>query len=569
MGRTADELTSPAHPGGHGGPGAGRANAPGHPRGLAALQPFRHRAFTVLWTAGLISTVGSWMQTVAVGALVISDTGKATWAVLVAAGGFLPIGLLSPVGGALADRLPRRPVLVLGNLAAAGSALLLALLVAAGRASPAALVALVTVQGAASALIGPFQQAILPDLVPPTEFLAAVSLNSAEFNLGRIAGPALAGATVAAFGYPVAFVANAASFLAVVLALGFVRLAPPTGQPAGLLSSLRSGYTAARGDPACRTAIGTIALVAFLASPFIALVPVMAHHLATGGARAVAQCTALLTTAQGAGAVLGALCLPPLAARLGRGRVLASSLVLLPVVLVGYSAARTPWQGAATLFLVGLVYLGVLSGLSTLVQLRAPQAYRGRVLSFFLVALGVAYPLGSLVQGPVIDRIGLGWTTAGAAVLLALVMAVLAIRRPGLARELSGDLALAGSRSASPGLAAGLAQGGGGRSVRRCGIPDGVAGRPARHGARPIRRARTSPVRFADGLAVRRPGASERGPPAGAPRLHPGQPVDGPAEQDRTQDPAERGRADPDVLQAGREDDERDDRPDVPVRGPG
>src|SRR5580692_11924143 len=275
MSRTADELTGPAPSGGPGGTGPGGTAAPGHPRGLVGLRPFRHRAFTLLWTAGLISTVGSWMQTVAVGALVISQTGKATWAVLVAAGGFLPIGLLAPVGGALADRLPRRPVLILGNLAAAGTALVLAVLVAAGRSSPAALVALVTVQGAASALIGPFQQAILPDLVPKAEFLAAVSLNSAEFNLGRIAGPALAGATVAAFGYPVAFVANAASFLAVVLVLGFVRLAPPAGHPAGLLSSLRSGYAAARAEPACRAAIGTIAVIALLASPFIALVPVM------------------------------------------------------------------------------------------------------------------------------------------------------------------------------------------------------------------------------------------------------------------------------------------------------
>lgn len=461
MSRTADELTSPAQPEQPGAASPGPAGAPGQAGGLAGVQPFRHRAFTLLWTAGLISTIGSWMQTVAVGALVISDTGKATWAVLVAVGGFLPIGLLSPVGGALADRLPRRPVLVLGNLAAAGTAILLAVLVAAGRSSPAALVMLVTVQGAASALIGPFQQAILPDLVPQTEFLAAVSLNSAQFNLGRIVGPALAGATVAAFGYPVAFVANAVSFLAVVLALGFVRLAPPGGQPAGLLPSLRSGYVAARAEPSCRAAIGTIALVAFLASPFIALVPVMAHHLTHGGARAVAQCTALLTTAQGAGAVLGALCLAPLAARLGRGRVLAASLVLLPVVLVGYSAARTPWQGALTLFLVGLVYLGVLSGLSTLVQLRAPQAYRGRVLSFFLVALGVAYPVGSLVQGPVIDRIGLGWTTAGTAVLLALIMTVLAIRRPELARVLSRDLpprrAGQPARGRRPGSPGGLA----------------------------------------------------------------------------------------------------------------
>ncbi|MGE5137808.1 MAG: MFS transporter [Gemmatimonadota bacterium] len=410
-------------------------------RGLASLRPLRHRAFALLWAAGLVSVIGSWMQTVAVGALVVSHTGKATWAVLVAAGAFLPIGLLSPVGGALADRLPRRPVLVAGNLAAAGTAALLALLVAAGHDSPEAVLALVTVQGAASAVIGPFQQAILPDLVPRTDFLAAVSLNSAQFNLGRIAGPALAGATVAAFGYPVAFAANAVSFLAVVAALGFVRLAPPAGQSPGLFSSLRTGFAQARQEPSCRAAIGSIAVVAFVASPFIALVPVMAHHLTSGGPRAVAQATAVLTTAQGVGAVVGALCLAPLAGRFGRGRVLAGSLILLPVTLLGYATSRSPWWGAVTLFAVGLVYIGVLSGLSTVVQLRAPQAYRGRVLSFYLVALGVAYPLGSLAQGPIIDRIGIGWTTAGSALLLSLIMLAVAWRRRATVRALTGDAA--------------------------------------------------------------------------------------------------------------------------------
>ncbi len=370
------------------------------------------------------------------GALVISTTGSATWAVLVAAGAFLPIGLLSPAGGALADRLPRRPVLVLGNLAAAVTAVLLAIAVAAGYQSPAALVALVTLQGSVSALIGPFQQAILPDLVPRREFLAAISLNSAQFNLGRIVGPALAGAAVAAFGYPAAFAANAASFLAVVVALAFVRLAPPAGESAGLFAALRSGFDAARRQPSCWAAIGTIAVVAVLASPFIALVPVMAHHLTGGGPRAVAQTTALLTTAQGVGAVAGALAIPPLAQWLGRGRVLTLSLVLLPAVLVVYGASQSRWWAVAALFVVGAIYIGVLSGLSTVVQLHAPQAYRGRVLSFFLVALGVAYPIGSLIQGPVIDRVGVGWTTAAAAMLLSLIMALVALTRPGVVRAI-------------------------------------------------------------------------------------------------------------------------------------
>jgi MFS family permease len=393
-------------------------------RRLVALRPLSHRNYALLWAGGLVSIVGSWMQTVAVGALVISHTGKAVWAVVVAAGAFLPIGLLSPVGGALADRIPRRLALIVGNLLAGGVALVIAILVAAGRDGPGLLTVLVTVQGCVSALANPFQQAILPDLVPRGEFLAAASLNSAQFNLGRVIGPALAGGAVAAFGYPVAFEANAVSFLAVVAALLFVRLGPPPASPDGtsLLRSLREGLEAARAEPACRAAIAVIAVVAFLASPFIALVPAVAHRLSHGGARQVASATALLTTAQGLGAVVGALLIAPVAERAGRGPLLLWALYLLPIALIGYDLAPALLVAVAVLFVVGLVYIAVLSGLSTVVQLRAPFAFRGRVLSLYLVALGVGYPIGSLVEGPLADRFGLPLTTSGAAVVLAAVL---------------------------------------------------------------------------------------------------------------------------------------------------
>jgi MFS family permease len=379
----------------------------------AALRPLRHRNFAVLWTASLVSNVGTWMQTVAVGALVVSRTGQASWAVLVAAGAFLPIGLLSPLGGALADRLPRRPVIAAGNLAEALIAAALAALVAAGHGTPAVLLGLVTLQGCASALILPFSQAILPDLVPRSEFLAASSLNSAQWNAGRIVGPALAGATIAAFGFGASFAANAVSFVAVVVAMVFVRLSPPPGRTGSVLAALRDGLAAARAQPSCRAAIIAIGVVALVAAPFIALIPAMALRLSHGGPTAVAAATSQLTTAQGLGAVAGALLLAPVAARIGRGRLLGWSLALLPVALTSYAAAPSRWWGIAALFVVGLVYLAVLSGLSTTVQLYAPPAYRGRVISFFQVALGVSYPLGALLQGPLADKVGIGWTTAG------------------------------------------------------------------------------------------------------------------------------------------------------------
>ena len=414
----------------------------------AALQPLRYRSFAVLWTASLISNVGTWMQTVAVGALVISRTGQASWAVLVAAGAFLPIGLLSPVGGALADRLPRRPVIAAGNLGAGLIAAVIAVLVARGQASPYVLLGLVTLQGSVSAVIGPFSQAILPDLVPRSEFLAASSLNAAQWNAGRIVGPALAGATVAAFGFAASFVANAVSFLAVVIALLFVRLAPPPGGHDRLLGSMREGLRAAWAQPSCRAATISIGTIAFLAAPFIALVPAVALSLTRGGASSVAAATAALTTAQGAGAVAGALLLPAVAVRIGRGPTLAWSLALLPVVLVGYGAERSLWLAVLALFLVGLVYMGVLSGLQTVAQLHAPAAYRGRVLSFFLVALGVAYPIGALAQGPVANHIGVGWTTVAAAAVLGLIYLGVAWRFPAFVR---GLLAVEAAEDDAPG----------------------------------------------------------------------------------------------------------------------
>jgi MFS family permease len=402
----------------------------------SSLRPLRYRNFSLLWSASLVSNVGSWMQTVAVGALVISRTGQASWAVLIAAGAFLPIGLLSPLGGALADRIRRKPVIALGNLAEAVVAGAIAFLVAGRHDTPLALLGLVTLQGAVSALIQPFSQAILPDLVPRSEFLAASSLNSAQWNAGRIVGPALAGATVAAFGFAATFVANAVSFLAVVIAVLFVRLSPPPGRQGSVLAALRSGLSATKSEPSCRAAIITIGVVAFVAAPFIALVPAMALRLSHGGAAAVAAATSELTTAQGLGAVVGALLMAPLAARIGRGPLLGWSLGLLPVALTLYAVAPTRWWGVVTLFLVGLVYLGVLSGLSTAVQLYAPQAYRGRVLSFFQVALGVSYPIGALLQGPVADAIGIGWTTACSAIAMAVIVAAVAVARPGFARAL-------------------------------------------------------------------------------------------------------------------------------------
>lgn len=398
-----------------------------------SLRPLRSRDFSLLWSASLLSNIGTWMQTVAVGALVTARTGRASWAALVAVAAFLPIGVLAPVGGALADRLDRRRWLTVSNLVEAGLATFLAVLSAGGRASPGAVTAVVLVSGCVTALSLPFQQALIPDLVGAEELLAASSLGIAQYNMGRVVGPALAGVLIAATSFTWAFAVNAASFLAVVAAMALIRV-PAREAPTdtdGIWARIADGARTARAEPGCRAAITLIAVAAFLASPFIALVPAKAHAISSGGAKATAGATAALTTAQGVGAVIGALMIAGLAARFGRRRLLVFYLLATPAALCAYAATTSLVLAVAALAVVGALYIGILSGLSTVVLIRAPAHFRARVLSLYLVALGTIYPLGALVQGAMADRIGLGWTTASAAALLVLIVLGIGAVRPG------------------------------------------------------------------------------------------------------------------------------------------
>jgi len=401
---------------------------------LAALRPLRRREFALVWSAALVSNIGSWLQTVAVGVLVTALTGQARWTGLVAAAAFVPIGVLSPVGGAIADRVDRRRLLLGTTVGETFFASLLALLVASGHATPLGVTLMVFGGGCMTALGFPAYQAILPDLVDREDLLGATSLSMVQFNLGRVAGPALAGGVLVAGSYTWAFALNAVSYGAVLVALLFVRLPPATAtdEPPGLWARIVVGARGARAEPGCRTAILTIAVAALLLSPFIALIPAVA--LKVFGQKESG--TSVLITAQGVGAVIGALALASLARHHGRRQVLVADLLLLPLLLVAYAAAPSLLVAALALGAVGASYVTLLSGLGTVVQLRAPAALRARILSLYMVALGSVYPLGAVVQGALADRFGLRTVTAGSAGIFLAGVIVVGLTRPSLARAL-------------------------------------------------------------------------------------------------------------------------------------
>ncbi len=400
-------------------------------RGVA-LRPLRHRGFALIWLAALVSNVGTWMQTVAVGVLIAELTGQAGWTGLVAAAAFLPLGLLAPVGGAMADRVDRKRWLVLTTVGETALAALLAVLVATGNANAIAVTLVVLAGGAVAALGFPAYQAILPDLVPREELLAATSLSLAQYNLGRVVGPALAGVVLAFGSYTWAFAINAASFGAVILALLAVPLPARTQPPdeGGLWARIVTGVRGAAAEPGCRLAILSIALTAFLLSPFIALVPAVALKLFDNTDTG----TSVLITAQGVGAVAGSLVLAGLADRYGRRRLLLVDMALVPLTLVAYALSPSLAVAAVALVVVGMTYVGLLSGFGTVVQLRAPEALRARILSLYMVALGVVYPVGAVVQGFLGDRLGLRAVTVGTAVLFVVTVGAVTLLRPGIWR---------------------------------------------------------------------------------------------------------------------------------------
>jgi MFS family permease len=401
------------------------------PARVSPLRPFRHRAFATVWTGSFISNVGTWMETVAVGVYVTQTTGRAAWTGTVAALTYVPTVILGPIGGALADRFDRRRYLATITLFSTVLAGTLALLAATGRLSIAAVSVIVLLAGCAFATFIPAAQAMTPDLVSADDLLGAMSLGAAQFNLGRVIGPALAGLVITAGGLAWAFGLNTLSFGAVLVSLALIRIPPLRHGAAGpprVWRTVAAGVAAARRDAGIRTALLLLVATTFLVSPFIGLVPAVAikvFHRGAGG-------TSALVTAQGIGAVCSALAAGPLAARLGRRQLLVAALVLVGPAACAYGLAPSFPLAVAGIAVLGFVYLGVLSGTSTVCQVRAPRELRGRMASLFMLGVGGGHALGLVVQGWLGDRVGLPAVTAATGLLLLLIVAGVRLLRPDL-----------------------------------------------------------------------------------------------------------------------------------------
>ena len=361
-----------------------------------ALAAFIYRDFRVLWFGAFASTVGTWMQKVAQSWLILELTKSAFYLGLDDFLGQLPILLLTLIGGVIADRHDRRQLLLASQYVQMATALTLAALVYWDIVSIWHILTLSFIAGLAQAFGGPAYQSLVPTLVEKKDLPNAIALNSIQFNLARVFGPLLAGATLAAFGTALCFALNGVSFLVVIVALLSLTIKHiPQAERKPILHDLKGGVTYVRSQPAIVALTVLAFLTTFLGLPLLTFLPIFASEIFHGG---VGRYSVMMSFS-GAGAVVGAL----VVAWLGRFKHMGLTLLLVQLtfglLITAFALSRIVWLSCLLLFFTGAALLIVFSMTASLVQLIVPDHLRGRVVSIYMVAFRGGMPLGSLWGG--------------------------------------------------------------------------------------------------------------------------------------------------------------------------
>ncbi len=364
------------------------------PTGLRAL---RHRDYR-LYLAGLVlSQVGRWFQSVAQAWLVLELTSSPFQLGLISTLQFTPMLLFSVFSGAVVDRLPKRRVLVFTKSISAGQSLLLAGLVWTGLVQYWHVAALALLLGLINTLDNTTRQSYVSELVPREDVGNAVALSSAGFNSARIVGPAIAGLLIAKLGIAPAIMVNGLGFVFVIGALILVRERPDprAARTTTLLEEVREGLVYALGTPRIRLVLGVLFVVSLFVFNFNVYVPLLARDVLHQGADGFG----VLMACVGVGAVAGALALGVFAHSRPAVPMMFACSVVACAGIFGTSAVHEFWTGAVALFVTGFFAVMVTASCNTMLQLTAPDALRGRVMSLYTLIFGGTVPFGSFLVG--------------------------------------------------------------------------------------------------------------------------------------------------------------------------
>lgn len=389
---------------------------------MPSLNPFtvlqRHRNFRLFWSGQTLSLIGTWMQSMAQGWLALELSNNAFLVGLVVSAGSLPIVLFSMHAGVLVDRHNRLKTVRICQALLAGEAALLWWFTWSGNISIAWLLAIAFVQGVISSVEIPARQSLIVELVGRDDLPQAIALQSSGFNLARIVGPALAALVISRLGIAAAFGFNALSYVAVLISLFLVRLAPwrPTAKLVRPLEGIRESLAYMRGTPIVAALMKLVTVYSILGVPYLTLMPVFARDrlgLDAGG-------YGLLLACVGIGGLAGALGIAAQVGRQAGTRTLRAASYAFPIVLLVLSAVTNHRAAYALLFLAGIAM--IVNGAVCNAQLQhiVPDALRGRLMAAYsFVVVGLAQTVGSFLAGIVARSFGVQWAIAlGAAIML-------------------------------------------------------------------------------------------------------------------------------------------------------
>lgn len=392
---------------------------------LPALQS---REFRLFWFGQMVSLTGTWIQSVAQQWLVLELTGSAFQLGLVTTIQFTPLLVLTLLGGAFADRVPKRNLLLVTQVVSGVLAVLLGLLVATGQVKYWEVLVFAGLLGTVNAFYTPARQAFVPELVDKDALLNAVALNSAIFNAARVVGPALGGILIATIGLSLNFFLNAASYLAVIVSLLMIRPRPSRSKEGreSLLRTVREGLQYITATPVVYTILALIGVASLFALNFTTLMPVMASNVLHVGSSGYG----FLMASMGVGSLVSAITIAFLNNRRMTRLFVYGGAIAFCVAEILFASSRIYALSVVLLVAVGVFMTLFTTTSNTRILSLTPSHLQGRVMSVYsLMFLGMT-PFGSLFAGLIAERFGApAALTAGAGITLLFTIAVLLWRR--------------------------------------------------------------------------------------------------------------------------------------------
>jgi MFS family permease len=414
------------------------------------FRSFRHRNYQLFFSGQLISVTGTWMQSVAESWLVYRLTGSAALLGVTAFCSQIPVFVLAPLAGTVADRNNRHRIMVMTQTCSMVLAFILAVLTLTAVVRPWHVFVLAAGLGIVNAFDVPARQSFVVEMVGREDLLNAIALNSSMFNGARVVGPAVAGILVAAIGEGWCFLLNALSYIAVIT--GLLLMSVPrriVTRPHSAIRDALEGFRFVASTGPIRALLVLIGVVSLSGVPYAVLMPVFAESILNGGARELG----ILMAGSGLGALGGALTLAGRRNVKGLSRWVSLAAGSFGVALGLFSISRTFWLSVLLLVPVGYSLMVQMAASNTLLQAMVPDRLRGRVMSVYsMMFLGMA-PFGGLLAGYLAEHIGAPRTVAGGGLVCIIAAIVFRLHLPSVRGEARALIVAQGLAAGEPSAA--------------------------------------------------------------------------------------------------------------------